>query len=96
MQRFLTQQELEQYPTWAAEQREPASEVRDEPGNVPDTRPICAEGSVVYLEDDHRFTVERIGQFDVHLRDEEFPLVGRAISRRSFSGSWTPTRATAA
>lgn len=84
MQRFLTQQELEQYPAWAAEQRQVASVARDEPGNAPDTRPICAEGSVVYLEDDHRFTVERIGQFDVHLRDEEVPLVGRAISREEF------------
>ena len=84
MQRFLTPQELEQYPAWAAEQRKVASVVRDEPGNVPDTRPICAEGCVVYLEDDHRFTVERIGQFDVHLRDEEVPLVGRAISREEF------------
>ena len=84
MQRFLTPQELEQYPAWAAEQRKVASVVRDEPGNVPDTRPICAEGSVVYLEDDHRFTVERIGQFDVHLRDEEAPLFGRAISREEF------------
>lgn len=84
MQRFLTKQELEQYPAWAAEQRKVASAVRDEPGTIPDTRPICAEGSVVCLEDDHRFTVERIGQFDVHLRDEEFPLVGRAISRAEF------------
>lgn len=84
MQRFLTQQELEQYPAWAAEQREVASVARDEPGTIPDTRPICAEGSVVYLEDDHRFTVERIGQFDVHLRDEEAPLFGRAISREEF------------
>lgn len=84
MQRFLTPQELEQYPAWAAEQQEAASAVRDEPGNVPDTRPICTEGSVVYLEDDHRFTVERIGQFDVHLRDEEVPLIGRAISREEF------------
>lgn len=84
MQRFLTQQELEQYPAWAAEQREPASAVRDEPSTVPESRPICAEGSVVYLEDDHRFTVERIGQFDVHLRDEEVPLFGRAISREAF------------
>ena len=84
MQRFLTQQELEQYPAWAAEQRKVASVVRDEPGTIPDTRPICAEGSVVYLEDDHRFTVERIGQFDVHLRDEEVPLIGRAISREEF------------
>lgn len=84
MQRFLTQQELEQYPAWAAEQREVASVVRDEPGTIPDTRPICTEGSVVYLEDDHRFTVERIGQFDVHLRDEEVPLIGRAISREEF------------
>ena len=84
MQRFLTQQELEQYPAWAAEQREVASVVRDEPGTIPDTRPICAEGSVVYLEDDHRFTVERIGQFDVHLQDEEVPLIERAISREVF------------
>lgn len=84
MQRFLTPQELEQYPAWAAEQREPASAVRDEPSTVPENRPICAEGSVVYLEDDHRFTGERIGQFDVHLRDEEVPLVGRAISREEF------------
>lgn len=84
MQRFLTPQELEQYPAWAAEQREVGSVAHDEPGNVPDNRPICAEGSVVYLEDDHRFTVERIGQFDVHLRDEEVPLFGRAISREEF------------
>lgn len=84
MQRFLTPQELEQYPAWAAEQREPASAVRDEPSTIPESRPICAEGSVVYLEDDHRFTVERIGQFDVHLRDEEIPLFGCAISREEF------------
>lgn len=84
MQRFLTPQELEQYPAWAAEQREPASAVRDEPSTIPESRPICAEGSVVYLEDDHRFTVERIGQFDVHLRDEEVPLFGCAISREEF------------
>lgn len=84
MQRFLTPQELEQYPAWAAKQQEAAGAVRDEPGNVPDTRPICTEGSVVYLEDDQRFTVERIGQFDVHLRDEEVPLFGRAISREEF------------
>lgn len=84
MQRFLTPQELEQYPAWAAEQREAASAVRDEPSTIPESRPICTEGSVVYLEDDHRFTVERIGQFDVHLRDEEVPLFGRAISREEF------------
>ncbi len=84
MQRFLTPQELEQYPAWAAEQREVASVARDEPSTVPENRPTCAEGSVVYLEDDHRFTVERIGQFDVHLRDEEVPLFGRAISREEF------------
>lgn len=53
-------------------------------GGSSPSRPICAEGSVVYLEDDHRFTVERIGQFDVHLRDEEAPLFGRAISREEF------------
>lgn len=84
MQRFLTPQELEQYPAWAAEQQEATSAVRDEPSTIPESRPICAEGSVVYLEDDHRFTVERIGQFDVHLRDEEVPLFGCAISREEF------------
>lgn len=84
MQRFLTPQELEQYPAWAAAQREAASVARDEPSTAPENRPICAEDSVVYLEDDHRFTVERIGQFDVHLLDEEAPLFGRAISREKF------------
>lgn len=51
MQRFLTPQELEQYPAWAAEQQEAASAVRDEPSTIPESMPICAEGSVVYLED---------------------------------------------
>ena len=41
-------------------------------------------GSTVYLENDQRFTVESIGQFDVHLRNEDFPLVGRAVSREQF------------
>ena len=45
MQRFLTPQELEQYPAWAAEQREAASAVRDEPGNVPDDREDAQEES---------------------------------------------------
>ena len=40
-------------------------------------RPLAA-GDTVYLENDHPFTVEEIGIFDVHLRDEDFPLIGRA------------------
>lgn len=43
MQRFLTPQELEQYPAWAAEQRKVASVVRDEPGNVPDAFAMCRQ-----------------------------------------------------
>ena len=34
-------------------------------------RPLAA-GDTVYLENDHPFTVEEIGIFDVHLRDEDF------------------------
>ena len=47
-------------------------------------RPLAA-GDTVYLENDHPFTVEEIGIFDVHLRDEDFPLIGRAISRGEFA-----------
>lgn len=47
-------------------------------------RPLAA-GDTVYLEKDHPFTVEEIGIFDVHLRDEDFPLIGRAINRAEFA-----------
>ena len=47
-------------------------------------RPL-ATGDTVYLENDHPFTVEEIGIFDVHLRDEDFPLIGRAINRAEFA-----------
>ena len=47
-------------------------------------RPLAA-GDTVYLENDHPFTVEEIGIFDVHLRDEAFPLIGRAINRAEFA-----------
>ena len=29
--------------------------------------------------------MEEIGIFDVHLRDEDFPLIGRAINRAEFA-----------
>ena len=47
-------------------------------------RPLAA-GDTVYLENDHPFTVEEIGLFDVHLRDEDFPLIGRAVNRAEFA-----------
>ena len=47
-------------------------------------RPLAA-GDTVYLENGHPFTVEEIGIFDVHLRDEDFPLIGRAINRAEFA-----------
>ena len=47
-------------------------------------RPLAA-GDTFYLENDHPCTVEEIGIFDVHLRDEGFPLIGRAINRAEFA-----------
>lgn len=46
---------------------------------------LLAAGDTVYLENDHPFTVEEIGIFDVHLRDEGFPLIGRAVNRAEFA-----------
>lgn len=46
---------------------------------------LLAPGDVVYLENNKPFTVESIGILDVHLRDEEVPLIGRAISREELS-----------
>ena len=78
MQRYLTPEEEKEYPVWLAQQQEkqPARAVV-----VPEVKPVCTEGSVVYLENGQRFTVENIGKFDVHLRDENFPLISRAVSR---------------
>ena len=42
-------------------------------------------GSTVYLEDDKPFTIEGIGRENIHLRDESFPLVGRAVSYEEFA-----------
>ena len=42
-------------------------------------------GSTVYLEDSRPFTVEEIGRENIHLRDESFPLVGRAVSHEEFA-----------
>ena len=78
MQRYLTPEEEKEYPVWLAQQQEkqPSRAVV-----VPEVKPVCAEGSVVYLENGQPFTVENIGKFDVHLRDENFPLISRAVSR---------------
>lgn len=54
------------------------------PQKIPEKKPVAA-GDTVYLENDHPFTVEEIGIFDVHLRDEDFPLIGRAVSRAEFA-----------
>lgn len=42
-------------------------------------------GSTVYLEDDKPFTVEEVGRENIHLRDESFPLIGRAVSHEEFA-----------
>ena len=42
-------------------------------------------GNTVYLEDARPFTVEEIGRENIHLRDESFPLVGRAVSHEEFA-----------
>ena len=88
MQHYLTPEEEKEYPVWLAQQQEkqpPRAVV------VPEVKPVCTEGSVVYLENGQPFTVENIGKFDVHLRDENFPLISRAVSR-----GWTQNPATAA
>ena len=80
MDRYLTDAEREKMPAWINRQAE------SKPLTPPilDKKPVCETGSTVYLENDQRFTVESIGQFDVHLRNEDFPLVGRAVSREQF------------
>ena len=80
MDRYLTDAEREKMPAWINRQ----AESKPLPPPIPDQKPVCEMGSTVYLENDQRFTVESIGQFDVHLRNEDFPLVGRAVSREQF------------
>lgn len=80
MDRYLTDAEREKMPVWISRQ----AESKPLPPPIPDKKPICEAGSTVYLENDQRFTVESIGQFDIHLRNEDFPLVGRAVSRKQF------------
>ena len=80
MDRYLTDAEREKMPAWINRQ----AESKPLPPPIPDKKPICEVGSTVYLENDQRFTVESIGQFDIHLRNEDFPLVGRAVSREQF------------
>ncbi|MCO7111072.1 hypothetical protein NIA69_20610 [Gemmiger formicilis] len=80
MDRYLTNAEREKMPAWINRQ----TESKPLPPPIPDKKPVCEVGSTVYLENDQRFTVESVGQFDVHLRNEDFPLVGRAVSREQF------------
>ena len=80
MDRYLTDAEREKMPVWINRQ----AESKPLPPPISDQKPVCEVGSTVYLENDQRFTVESIGQFDVHLRNEDFPLVGRAVSREQF------------
>ena len=80
MDRYLTDTEREKMPAWINRQ----TESKPLPPPIPDQEPVCEVGSTVYLENDQRFTIESIGQFDVHLRNEDFPLVGRAVSREQF------------
>lgn len=80
MDRYLTDAEREKMPAWINRQ----TESKPLPPPIPDQKPVCEVGSTVYLENDQRFTVESIGQFDVHLRNEDFPLVGRAVSGEQF------------
>ena len=80
MDRYLTDAEREKMPAWINRQ----TESKPLPPPIPDQKPVCEVGSTVYLENDQRFTVESIGQFDVHLCNEDFPLVGRAVSREQF------------
>ena len=54
------------------------------PQKAPEKK-LVAAGDTVYLENDHPFTVEEIGIFDVRLRDEDFPLIGCAINRAEFA-----------
>ena len=46
---------------------------------------VYQPGDRVYLEEGSVFTIEDVGLFDIRLRDESFPLIGRAINRRDFA-----------
>lgn len=91
---YLEPAEKEEYAIWAKEQqslRDARSAELEHTEQQGDTAPLSTEkrpvavGDVVSLEDDRAFTVEDIGTYDVHLRDEEFPLVGRAVNRTEFA-----------
>ena len=70
MDRYLTDAEREKMPAWINRQ----AESKPLPPPIPDQKLVCEAGSTVYLENDQRFTVESIGQFDVHLRNEDEQL----------------------
>lgn len=52
--------------------------------NTPVKRP-CAPGDVVYLENGKPFVVQEIGEADILVQDQDFPLFSRNIGREEFS-----------
>lgn len=52
--------------------------------NTPAKRP-CAPGDVVYLENGKPFVVQEIGEADILVQDQDFPLFSRNIGREEFS-----------
>lgn len=52
--------------------------------SAPQKRP-CIPGDVVYLENDKAFIVQDIGEGEILLQDQEFPLFSRSVSREEFS-----------
>lgn len=94
-QRYLTQAELAQYPDWLEQQQKNEAEQaaervrrdaeRAERQNEPVLQRPYAVGDVVYLEDDHAFTIEEIGLLDIQLQDNEIPLISRAINKNAFA-----------
>lgn len=52
--------------------------------NTPAKRP-CAPGDVVYLENGKPFVVQEIGETDILVQDQDFPLFSRNIGREEFS-----------
>ncbi len=52
--------------------------------STPSKRP-CAPGDVVYLENGKPFVVQDIGETDILVQDQDFPLFSRNIGREEFS-----------
>lgn len=52
--------------------------------NTPAKRP-CAPGDVVYLENGKPYVVQDIGEADILVQDQDFPLFSRNIGREEFS-----------